>query len=177
VALVHTVAPAPVLAYLALPDSGQTKSVQHRLSSASHVHWAQHPLLLEQTPAARVWSVLQASTTVLKAVHCARHALLDATAQVAASKAMELRVRQERIRSIQQQAAALPALSALPALTAPATVPSPQSRVPPMEAASLQLQALQTPASAGMWPAQQVIFVPPVLAPQLRALQATTLLT
>ena len=150
VALVHTVAPAPAFAHLAPPDSGRTKSVRGRRSSASHVLQALLPPLLEQPQAARVWPVLQASTAVLKAAPCAVPALLVATAPLAASQATELRVRRERIRSIQRQEATSPASCVHQARTAPVTALFLLSHVLPMEAASLQLLELKTLASAEM---------------------------
>ena len=150
VALAQPVAPAPAFAHLALPDSGRTKLGQDRLSSANHALRALHPLLLEQTPAARAWPAVQASTAALKAAPFAVPALLVDTAPLAASQATELRVRRERIHSIQRQEATSPASCVHPARTAPVTVPFLLSRVLPMEAASLQLQELKPLASAEM---------------------------
>ena len=176
-ALAHTVAPAPVLAYHALPDSGQTKSVRDRLSSASRVLRALHHQLLEQRPAARACPAVQASTAALKAAPCAVHAPLEATAPVAVLQAVELRVRQERIRSIRQQSAMQPASCVRQARTVPTMVPFPLSHVPLMEAASLLRQELKPPASVEMLPAPRGTFVLLVLAPRLLALQATSLPT
>ena len=90
---------------------------------------------------------------------------------------MELRVRQERIRSIRQQSAMPPASCARQARTVPSMAPYHLSHVHLMEAASLQLQELKTLASAEMLPAPRGTFALLVLVPRLLALQATSLQT
>lgn len=174
---VHTVAPAPVLAFHALQGFGRTKSVQDGQSLAILVPKAPRLPFLEHRPAALAWPADQDSTAALQAAPSAVLAPLDATVPAAASQATELLVRRAHIHSIRQQAATYLASCARQARTVLTMAPSPQFHVHPTEAASLQCQVQATPAVAKMWRVPQGTFVHPVLAPRRLALQATFLPT